>query len=249
MQLGEMPTLRKVIEGGEIKRVTIGDKKQPVTLATYAESFTITWQALINDDLDAFMRIPMLAGNAATRVEEDLVYEVLTGNALADGTTLFSSGNGNLIDGATSGAPSVAQLNAAYALMQNQTGLDGSTLLDIEPAFLIVPSQLRGTALELVTTQIKPGTDDPGGVRNIWEGQLEVISTARLSANSTAQWYLAASPNQIDTVEVAFLEEEQAPVLDEFEGEDVLGRKYRVRHTVAANAIDHRGLLRNNNNA
>ncbi|WP_436348405.1 hypothetical protein, partial [Escherichia coli] len=39
-------------EGAEYKYVTTGDKQATIALATYGELFSITRQAIINDDLN-----------------------------------------------------------------------------------------------------------------------------------------------------------------------------------------------------
>lgn len=239
-QLGEVSNLREVKEGAEIKHVTIGDAKEVFTLATYAEIFTQTWQSIINDDLNAFTRIPQLMGSAAKRKEDQLAFAVLTANAaMQDGQNLFSSAHANIISGTPAGPPSVATLNAMTALLMKQTGLSSDVILDLMPAIIIGPAALRGTILELIESTFKPGGNQEN---NIWAGKLTPVISARLDATSAVDWYLFASPTQIDTIEVCFLEDEPAPVLDEEDGFDVLGRKYSVRHTLAAAAIDHRGM-------
>src|SRR5690606_19644587 len=59
---------------------------------------------------------------------------------------------------------------------------------------------------------------------------------------SNTAWYLAS--NMIETVEVCFLSDEPAPVLRQETDFDTEDAKLAVRHTVAAAAIDHRGLVK-----
>ena len=54
-------------EVGEYGYATIGDRGETVQLATYGKLFSITRQAIINDDLSAFTRIPMNMARAAKR--------------------------------------------------------------------------------------------------------------------------------------------------------------------------------------
>lgn len=56
--LGEFPSLRQVREGAEYKYVTVGSRSQPIALATYGEIFSITRQAIINDDMNLLTDIP-----------------------------------------------------------------------------------------------------------------------------------------------------------------------------------------------
>ena len=64
VQLGEAPQLLKVSEGGEFKRGTISESKESYRIETYGRVVAITRQVLINDDLDAFTRIPAMYGTA-----------------------------------------------------------------------------------------------------------------------------------------------------------------------------------------
>ena len=97
LQLGEAPQLEKVNEAGEFKRGTIGEAKESYRVETYGKVVGITRQVLINDDLDAFTRVPALFGTAAATLESDVVWGIFTANAaMADGKTLFHAGHGNL---------------------------------------------------------------------------------------------------------------------------------------------------------
>jgi hypothetical protein len=73
---------------------------------------------------------------------------------------------------------------------------------------------------------------------------LQLIVEPLLDIASATQWYLAADPNQIDTVEYAGLEGFEGPQIDSEVGFETDGVSYRVRHFFAAKAIDHRGLHR-----
>lgn len=57
--MGGFSALRQVREGAEYKYVTTGDKQATIALATYGELFSITRQAIINDDLNMLTDVPM----------------------------------------------------------------------------------------------------------------------------------------------------------------------------------------------
>ncbi|NJZ44161.1 DUF1983 domain-containing protein [Escherichia coli] len=63
--MGGFSALRQVREGAEYKYVTTGDKQATIALATYGELFSITRQAIINDDLNMLTDVPMKLGRAA----------------------------------------------------------------------------------------------------------------------------------------------------------------------------------------
>ena len=194
VQLGEAPQLLKVGESGEFKRGTLGESKESYRIETYGRVVAITRQVLINDDLDAFTRIPAMYGNSIAQLESDVVWDIVTSNpAMADGTALFHSTHKNLAgSGAALGVDSVGLARAA---MRKQTGLDRKTVLNIRPAFLIVPASLELKAEQLVAQNLVPaqsGNVVPQSIRT-----LAPIAEPRLDAASETAWYLAASPNQI----------------------------------------------------
>ena len=68
-------------------------------IAKYGKLFAITHEALVNDDLGAFTRIPQSFGASASRKVNQAAYAVLTANAaMADGVALFEdSTHGNYV--------------------------------------------------------------------------------------------------------------------------------------------------------
>lgn len=242
VQLGEAPQLLEVGESGEFKRGTLGESKESYKVKTYGRVVAITRQVLINDDLDAFTRIPAMYGNSIAQLESDVVWGIVTSNpAMADGTALFHSTHKNLAgSGAALGVDSVGLARAA---MRKQTGLDKKTVLNIRPAFLIVPASLELKAEQLVAQNLVPAATSsvvPQSIRT-----LAPISEPRLDAASETAWYLAASPAQIDTIEYAYLEGQQGAYIETRNGFDVDGVEIKCRLDFGAKAIDWRGLYKN----
>ena len=242
VQLGEAPQLLEVGESGEFKRGTLGESKESYRVKTYGRVVAITRQVLINDDLDAFTRIPAMYGNSIAQLESDVVCGIITANpAMADGTALFHTNHKNLAG--TGAALAVDAVGAARAAMALQTGLDKKTVLNIRPAFLIVPAALELKAEQLVAQNLVPAATSgvvPQSIRT-----LSPISEPRLDAASATAWYLAASPNQIDTIEYAYLEGQQGAYIETRNGFDVDGVEIKCRLDFGAKAIDWRGLYKN----
>lgn len=67
-------------EGAEYKYVTLNDKGETIALATYGELFSISRQAIINDDMNMLTDVPKKLGEAAKATIGDLVYAVLIDN-------------------------------------------------------------------------------------------------------------------------------------------------------------------------
>ncbi|MBL4542032.1 MAG: HK97 family phage prohead protease [Rhodobacteraceae bacterium] len=242
VQLGEAPQLLEVGESGEFKRGTLGESKESYKVKTYGRVVAITRQTLINDDLDAFTRIPAMYGNSIAQLESDVVWGIITANpAMADGNALFHATHKNLAG--TGAALDVGSVGAARAAMAKQTGLDKKTVLNVRPAFLIVPASLELKAEQLVAQNLVPAATSsvvPQSIRT-----LAPISEPRLDAASETAWYLAASPNQIDTIEYAYLEGQQGAYIETRNGFDVDGVEIKCRLDFGAKAIDWRGLYKN----
>jgi phage major head subunit gpT-like protein len=217
LQLGDAPNLLLVKEHGEFTRGTVGQGSETMQLETFGRIFAITRQALVNDDTDAFARVPMLFGRAARKKESDVVWAQITGNPLmGDGNALFSAAHGNLeTDG---DSLSIASLSRARLAIRLQTGLDGETQVNVVPKYLVVPPSLETIAEQIIAPLINAQLFS---AQNIFAGKLTIIVEPRLEANSPTAWYLVAAPDQIDVIEYAYLEGEDGPAIENRVGFDV----------------------------
>ena len=261
IRFSEMGTPEMVPEGKEYRSATMSDSKETYAINKYGSIFTISWETVVNDDLDAISRIPAMQGAACRRLQNQAIYGVLTANAaMADTGALFNAtaqttagGHANLVTG-TAATPTVATLNAAYLSMMTKKGLRSDVILNIQPAFLIVPAALGATALQLVGSIADPaaGGSNAGNAntKNIYgpngDRPLKVIIEPVLDANSATAFYFAANNSQVDTVEITFLEGEQSPVLESEWDFDKDVYKNKVRQTFGVAPIDFRGLYKHN---
>lgn len=239
-QIAGAPDLEKVLESGEFKYGSIGEGKETYALATYGRIVAITRQVLINDDLDAFTRIPSAFGAAAADLESDVVYAILTQNPnMADGKTLFHASHGNL--GTAAGVTETA-LGEAYRKFGSQKGLEGR-LISILPSYIITPPGTRAIEARKQMTQTTPAaTADV----NTFAGRLQVIEEPRLIPSSgNDPWFLAADPGRVDTIEYAYLDGQEGVYTETRTGFEVDGIEIKARHDFAAKAIDWRGLFKN----
>jgi len=240
LQLGEAPTLLEVLEHGEFTRGTIAEGKEEFTLKTYGRVFAITRQALINDDTDAFARVPAEFGRSARRKESDLAWAQITSNpVMGDAQVLFHADHDNLAGAAA--AIDIGPLGIGRAALRMQTGLDGTSVLNLTPRYLIVPAGKETIADQFVSV-ITPAA---AGSVNPFQGRLTVISEPRLDANSSTAWYLAASPDQIDILLHGVLEGNEGPAIDTRVGFDIDGIEIKCRLDVAFKVADWRGLFKN----
>lgn len=224
VDLSTFPSLDKVAQGAEYKYGTVGDRGEQIMLATYGKLFSITRQAIINDDLSALTRIPQLMGRAAIRTVGDLVYAVLTSNPkMSDGKTLFHADHNNLLAAADF---SIANIGAGMLKMRTQK--DGEATLDIRPKYLLSPVAMEPTAKALLAAEFDPALVD-AKVPNPVRGMLEVISDPRLDDSSANTCYMLADQNSYDTIEVAYLDGNDKPYLEQQQGFTVDGAAFKVR--------------------
>lgn len=248
--LNTFPSLAEVPEGAEYTFATIGERAVSVVLLTYGRKFAITRQAIINDDLGAFTQVPNLMGRAAMRSVGDLVYAQITPdtNPLPDSIDLFEAATHKNYAASGSGgaAPSVTTIQTGVAAMLLQKDPDGNATAGVNPVFILVPVELKGTTDVLLAAQYDPaavaGTLTPNPIR----GTLTPVVEPRLSVKSAKEWYLAASPAAADTVEVSYLNGNDQPVIEQRLGWDVDGLEFKIRLDAAAKALDYRGLYKNN---
>lgn len=246
VNLSSFDDLVLVNENGEFKYGIFTEEGETIQLATYGKLFSISRQAIINDDVSAFTMIPSRMGRAASRVIGDLAYGQITSNpTMGDGIALFNAAHNNLNESGAGGTPltndaaGVAALAAMDTAMALQSDVSGNaTGLNILPAFLLVPRVLKRIATSLMSDTTAPGQANPG-VKNSIEGLAEVVADPRLDADSSVRYYLAAG-QQFDTIEVAFLDGVEAPMLEQQQGWTVDGTEYKVRIDVGVAPMSFR---------
>lgn len=243
LQVGDAPGLDEVLEHGEFSSGTITEAREKVQLKTYGKKFSITRQALINDDLSAFGQVPMAFGRKARDLESDLAWAQITSNpTMGDGAVLFIAAHGNL-------SPfgqdlTVGHMGDGRTAMRRQKGIDGVTPLNLTPRYLIVPAELETTADTLVTaiTPAQASQANPFGPNG--RTPLTVIVEPRLDDNSRKAWYMACPASEAPVLYYATLDGQTGPDLRQQEGFDVDGIQFRCRHDVAFKAADWRAIYK-----
>lgn len=247
VDLNLFTSLAQVQEGAEYEQGSVGDRGETIQLAKYGRTFHISWEAMVNDDLDVLSKIPNRMGRAAKRTVGDLVYAILTGNpTMSDGVALFHASHANLSTGAGS-ALGEAALDAARAAMAKQKDPDSKAVggLNIRPRYLLVPVVLDGSANQLVNSRTAVGQSNPALASKV-AGLAKVVSDARLDTASGTAWYLSGSPQQHDTIEVAYLDGQSEPEMFEDESFNIDGVSRKVRLVAGVKALDFRAMHKAN---
>lgn len=164
IKTGNISSLPTITERGEYQELPIGDNKESSAWGKSGGYIPITLEAILKDDVRAFIRLPREAALAGRRNISEKVAEIFTQNSgagptLADGGALFNAtaqstagGHANLLT--TALGTTYAAWKAISDAMYNQRMLvknaDGYRAIGkkqaIRPKFILVPTELKDAA-------------------------------------------------------------------------------------------------------
>lgn len=235
--LGEFGYLPAIGEGEEYTYGSIGDEGAQIALATYGQLFSITRQAIINDDMHLLTKIPEKMGQAARATIAKLVFALITGNATAqDGKKLFDASHKNTLTGA---ALDVANIDKAIQLMNGFVNSRGEPL-SIEPEFMLLPTSLHTKAKQVLGSASVEGADINSGIINPIRDIVTPIKSSRLQIADAKSWYLLNK----EAIEVSYLDGVDTPYIEQQQGFSVDGVVTKVRIDAGVNVIDYRGVVK-----
>lgn len=241
-RVGSLGNLDALSELGEFKNKSIPDgEKATITAGTKGNVINLSRQAIINDDLDAFVGLSVMMGRAAKRTIEADAYAYLASNpTMSDGFALFSNDHGNL---ESASAPSVTSIDAGRQKMASQKDVSKNDFLDLRPSIWLGPLSYGGAARVANNDQYDPDANNKLQRTNIVKGTFrDIVDTPRIA---DTKWYQFADPQDAPVIEVAFLDGQDEPFLDMEEGFTVDGARYKARLDFGIAAVDYRGAVRN----
>lgn len=244
-QLSEVPLLENVGKGAEYKLITLTDAGEWIQLSKRGNLFSITREDILNDDMHALVDFPARwAASARQTINQD-VYATLTSNPQMgyDKTALFDPTHNNIAT-TLKKAPSKDSLQAAIQAMMLQTGLKTETPLNIRPKFILTPVALMFDTKQLLQSAADPTAPNAGAV-NVLQDIVTVVTDPLLDVANKSAWYLAADPAITDTIEVAFLNGQDTPYIEQQNGFQVDGITYKIRIEYGVKALDWRGFFLN----
>ena len=233
-RLSEADTLEKLNESGEFKAGGVTEGAAKTSIATYGRMFSLTRQAIINDDMGALQQLPAIYGAAARRMINKMVYKMLQSNPKVEGAQLFHADHKNLCAEDIS-IEGLAKMKAAMAKQKN---IKGAEYLNIQPAFLICPVELEVQAAQLISSVVDP--TKANATPNPFANKMTVISEPELE--DAKAFYLAAAAGIAPTIEVTSLNGNLTPTMERAEQFDTLGIKWRIYMDVGVNLLDYRGI-------
>jgi ATP-dependent protease ClpP protease subunit/phage major head subunit gpT-like protein len=245
-RFGSIGNLDSLNELGEFKSKTIPDgEKSEITADTKGNIITISRQAIIDDDLGAFVGLSSNLGRSAARTVEAAVYALVNlnsglGPTMSDGDTLIHANHGNTVTGT---GVTVAGIESMRVALASQMDVGSNDYLALQPSIWLGPIGHGGDARVVNDAQYDPDTANklqkPNKVRGLFT---DVVDTPRLSGNG---FYMLADPADAPVFEVAFLDGDENPFLEMEEGFTVDGARYKVRLDFGVAALDYRGIVRN----
>jgi ATP-dependent protease ClpP protease subunit len=238
--------LKPIGENGEYKTAVLDDKGEGLKVERRGRQIILTFEAVINDDMSAFSRIPRQFALAARQMESSMIWALIRANAKlkSDSTALFHADHGNLIGTGT--AISVASVAAMRALMWKQKAQGAKAdddFIQVTPNQLIVPPALEMVALQFVAGTT-PGKDSDA---NPYKGTLDVVVVPELSAavsgGSDKSWYVASS--DLPAINVANLSGYEGPTVEIDEGMSADRVVMNARHIFGAAPGEAKGMAKN----
>ncbi|KIQ70560.1 phage major capsid protein [Wenxinia marina] len=245
IRLGEMGRLEELAESGEFTHTTRAENGETMRLTTYGRAINVSRKLLINDDLGMLGDMTAAFGEAAAQTEADVLVELITGNPdLSDGTPVFDASRGNLAGTglALGSAGDVAALEGARKAMRGVTGLDGKTLINVTPKYLLVGPELESAAERLLAT-IYPATVADV---NAFGSKLSLLVEPRITDD---RWYVFADPARLPAIQYGYLSSAQGVQIQRAEAWDTLGLKFRAWLDFGAGWLDWRGAYLNEGEA
>jgi hypothetical protein len=237
LRMQDAGDLEEVPSQGEVSYASQTEDREQLKAHTYARNFGVSRQNIINDDLGVFTEVPRLHGIRAAMTLAKLIWKHFMANpTMNDAIAFFEAATHKNLN--TSCALGADNLATAIKGFRNQTDANGDPI-DVDPAFLVVPSTLEELAKQLCFSNIiLPYGGTSGTTRrpqqNVWAGTLTPLVEPRLenenyTGYATDAWYLFSDPEILAAIVVGFLNGNENPTMERFDqGADRFGVVYRV---------------------
>lgn len=196
----------EVPNGGTIPSGELSETSYTNQLKRYGLMFSIDEMDIINDDMGAINQRAFQFGRKASLKLNKVFWTLFQNDA-----TFFSAENSNLV--ASAGALSADSLAKLVKAFRKQTDANGD-ILGYEPRILLVPAALEVEAQKLYSdAEIRDNTSNKQYLTgNPWRNKFVPVASAYLESDD--DYYLLADPTIASTIQVAFLNGQQAPVVE-----------------------------------
>lgn len=223
--------LSQVAELAPYPTRAVSDGKYSYQVKKYGGEIPISWETLVNDDLDALQDLPERLALGARRTEEYFATALYATSSGPD-ATFFSDAHKNKINATVGGtgvptnpALSIQGMQYAMQVMAQQVDSTGNPIY-IQGVTLVVPPALKVIAMNIINaTQIMAGAGGGDGtgndqllVNNWMRNDVRVMVNPWLpiidTTHGNSAWYVFADPSVgRPAAEVGFLTGHEVPEL------------------------------------
>jgi len=247
---GEFADLPTVVEDAAFTEFADPSEERAQYAALTKGGFIgISRRAIINDDLRQFSKITRLLGRAALRTLNVFCFDqlmnvsggVINAGTIYDTLALYVAGHSNI----TSDPLTWTALDAGLTAMWEHKDIDDELQLGMEPKYLIVPRQLKSTAMRIVNTEKFPGGSAALNDVNPVFQSVEILVAPYLRGDAN-NWYLLADPMKFDGLELGFIHGKEQPTIISSTAETAETMftndrlRFKVRHEYGIGTIDYR---------
>jgi hypothetical protein len=213
------------------------------THLTYAKGFQISMEAM-DDDIDGAISnaAPALARVARNSIETEAFKDFNTGFATVttpDGAYLFSNSHtlvgGGTFDNLISGDLAQGTLESAINIYDDMRD-DRNQLIELSPAILLFPPELKWLVYELLKSQLRSDTAD-NAANALHQVPLRTIESKYLTGDD--DWFLLSEPSQHRLMFYWRME----PVTDHTLDFDTSNMKTKMTYRLSHGPADWRGLV------
>jgi hypothetical protein len=258
--------LSKVNELAEHERRAQTEAVYEYRVDKYEAGFALSWETMVNDDLDAFSRLPQDLADSARDSEEEFVTRLFA-DANGPDATFYTTANGNVL----AGNPPLSRdsLQDAITQLMQRTDERGNPIA-ITAVELVVGPGLALQANEILDTreyrlidasgneQIISGNGVAANLRRSVNFWIPFVVTAAGVANTA--WWLFASPSTgRPAIEFGRLRGYEAPALFEKVSDsrriggglepwsfDTESAEKKIKHVYGGTLIDPRSTIASN---
>lgn len=230
------PDLQPVGQDGTVTRTPLADGiAEQYSLNSFSTAMTLSRQSIISDHLDAFTDSIWQFGQKTAKLENQLVYDILTSNPqMSDGNPLFSAPHGNVGSGVELNEDG---LSAARLALRQQTDNQGDRL-NLPMRLLIVGSALETTGEKFTYRDL---AETSVAEVNPFKRTTQLIVDPSLD-DQPALWFGATDRDIHPIIELGYLGGQEGPYIMTDTTILVDGISFRYGRDVAAKALEWNGI-------
>lgn len=257
---GAESALPDVGEREEYPEDKLLESKDEYAVKKTGRRIDLSWEAIINDDLDAFLRTPERLARAARRTESKFATELFV-DTKGPHASLYTAEHKNIVE--KNPVLSIEGLQKAMVLLSEMVDVDGEPIV-VDMVTLVVPPALKVTAQNILNATLIDITTEGGTekqriraqnwMRNGLSVQVEpYIPHVASKEHGNTSWFLFAEPSVgRPALEMGFLRGFEQPSLYEkvsdarrigggggepMESFDDDSRAWRIRHVLGGTRL------------